>query len=126
MVGGKTGALNNEGKEEESSTYLRPVELRTSFTRSSLPFFVSPFRFRILPGRFSFLGLTCEARTLLCVVCGLSIGMNRVCAELFWQPTVLANVTHDMEVANEEAFGPIMTIIKFKTEEEVVRRHLLH
>jgi len=40
---------------------------------------------------------------------------------LYWTPTVIADVTHDMKIANEECFGPVMTIIKFNTEEEVVR-----
>ena len=31
---------------------------------------------------------------------------------LFYPPTVLSGVTHDMRIANEEVFGPIMTIIK--------------
>lgn len=39
---------------------------------------------------------------------------------MFFAPTVLADVTHDMKIANEEAFGPVMTIIKFETEQEVV------
>jgi acyl-CoA reductase-like NAD-dependent aldehyde dehydrogenase len=39
----------------------------------------------------------------------------------YWfAPTVLANVNHDMRIANEEAFGPVMSIIKFNTEDEVV------
>ena len=33
---------------------------------------------------------------------------------LHYEPTVLANVNHTMRVANEESFGPIMPIIKFK------------
>lgn len=39
---------------------------------------------------------------------------------LYWMPTVLADVTHDMKIANEECFGPVMTIIKFNTEEQVL------
>ena len=40
---------------------------------------------------------------------------------LYFAPTILTGVTHKMKIANEEAFGPVMSIIKFKTEEEVVR-----
>lgn len=36
------------------------------------------------------------------------------------QPTLLANVTNDMRIAQEEIFGPVAVIIKFKTEEEVI------
>ncbi|MDR1188200.1 MAG: aldehyde dehydrogenase family protein [Bifidobacteriaceae bacterium] len=38
----------------------------------------------------------------------------------FMQPTLLVDVTNDMKVAQEEIFGPVAVIIKFKTEEEVV------
>ncbi len=38
----------------------------------------------------------------------------------FMQPTLLTNVTNDMRVAQEEIFGPVACIIKFKTEEEVI------
>jgi acyl-CoA reductase-like NAD-dependent aldehyde dehydrogenase len=31
---------------------------------------------------------------------------------LFFQPTVLADVTHDMDIANHEVFGPIVTILR--------------
>jgi succinate-semialdehyde dehydrogenase / glutarate-semialdehyde dehydrogenase len=40
---------------------------------------------------------------------------------LFFQPTVLANVTPDMLVSHEENFGPVAPLIRFKTEEEVIR-----
>lgn len=39
----------------------------------------------------------------------------------FMEPTLLANVTNDMRVAQEEIFGPVTVVIKFKTEDEVVR-----
>lgn len=39
----------------------------------------------------------------------------------FMEPTLLANVTNDMRVAREEIFGPVAVVIKFKTEDEVVR-----
>ncbi len=40
---------------------------------------------------------------------------------LFFQPTVLANVTPDMLVSREETFGPVAPLIRFKTEQEVIR-----
>jgi acyl-CoA reductase-like NAD-dependent aldehyde dehydrogenase len=40
---------------------------------------------------------------------------------LFIQPTLLADVTNNMRVAQEEIFGPVAVSIKFKTEEEVIR-----
>ncbi|MEZ5657934.1 MAG: NAD-dependent succinate-semialdehyde dehydrogenase [Burkholderiaceae bacterium] len=39
---------------------------------------------------------------------------------LFFQPTILANVTQDMKVAREETFGPVAPLFRFKTEEEAV------
>jgi succinate-semialdehyde dehydrogenase/glutarate-semialdehyde dehydrogenase len=40
---------------------------------------------------------------------------------LFFQPTVLTNVTADMLVSHEETFGPVAPLIRFKTEDEVIR-----
>lgn len=38
----------------------------------------------------------------------------------FMAPTILADATNDMRIAQEEIFGPVATVIKFKTEEEVI------
>ncbi|NLS14208.1 aldehyde dehydrogenase [Vibrio sp. SM6] len=39
----------------------------------------------------------------------------------YWfQPTVLGNITQDMTIVHEEAFGPILPVIKFETFEEVI------
>lgn len=35
-------------------------------------------------------------------------------------PTILADATNEMRIAQEEIFGPVATVIKFKTEEEVI------
>jgi aldehyde dehydrogenase (NAD+) len=34
---------------------------------------------------------------------------------------VLANVTNDMRIAREEIFGPVMTLIAYKDEDDAVR-----
>ena len=39
----------------------------------------------------------------------------------FFKPTVLANVKPGSTILNEEIFGPIAPIVRFKTEEEAVR-----
>lgn len=39
----------------------------------------------------------------------------------FMQPTLLTNVKNSMRVAQEEIFGPIGVVIKFKDEEELLR-----
>lgn len=38
----------------------------------------------------------------------------------FMQPTILADVTNSMRVAQEEIFGPVVCFLKFHTEEEVI------
>lgn len=44
-------------------------------------------------------------------------GLDKGC---FMRPTLLVDVTNDMRVAQEEIFGPVGVVIKFKTEEEVI------
>jgi len=39
---------------------------------------------------------------------------------LFFEPTVIADVTPAMVVSREETFGPVAPLIRFKTEDEVV------
>jgi succinate-semialdehyde dehydrogenase/glutarate-semialdehyde dehydrogenase len=39
---------------------------------------------------------------------------------LFYEPTVLTNVTHDMKIMRDETFGPVLPIMTFKTEPEAV------
>jgi betaine-aldehyde dehydrogenase len=41
---------------------------------------------------------------------------------MFVQPTVFADVTDDMVLACEEVFGPVMAVLSFSDEEEVVSR----
>ena len=40
---------------------------------------------------------------------------------LFFQPTVIADVTPEMLVSHEETFGPVAPLIRFKTEEDAIR-----
>lgn len=40
----------------------------------------------------------------------------------FVQPTVFTDVTDSMKIAKEEIFGPVMSILKFETIEEVIKR----
>jgi len=39
---------------------------------------------------------------------------------LFFEPTVLGNVNHKMKIVQEEAFGPVMLLLKFTNDEEVI------
>lgn len=50
----------------------------------------------------------------------LTGGRNNELGDAFYEPTVLANVTIDMPVAENEIFGPVAPLIKFETEEEVI------
>jgi aldehyde dehydrogenase (NAD+) len=40
----------------------------------------------------------------------------------FVEPTVFANVTDDMSIARDEIFGPVLSILPFKTTEEIIER----
>ncbi|MFP7569169.1 aldehyde dehydrogenase family protein [Marivita sp. S2033] len=45
-------------------------------------------------------------------------GLNK---GFYVRPTVFADVTNDMTIAREEIFGPVLSIMKFETEDEAVR-----
>ncbi|MGL4395428.1 MAG: NAD-dependent succinate-semialdehyde dehydrogenase [Hyphomicrobium sp.] len=40
---------------------------------------------------------------------------------LFYEPSVVGDVTEDMAIVREEIFGPVAALVRFKTEEEAVR-----
>jgi aldehyde dehydrogenase (NAD+) len=40
---------------------------------------------------------------------------------LFVEPTIFADVTNDMRIAQEEVFGPVLVVIKFKDDDDAVR-----
>jgi succinate-semialdehyde dehydrogenase / glutarate-semialdehyde dehydrogenase len=51
----------------------------------------------------------------------LAIGGKRhALGGTFFQPTVLVNVTPEMKVANEETFGPVAPLFRFKTDAEAI------
>ena len=39
----------------------------------------------------------------------------------FYEPTLISGVNASMDIAREEIFGPVASIIKFKTEDEAVK-----
>lgn len=49
-------------------------------------------------------------------------GMAHSLGGLFFQPTVLSNVSRDMKIMQEETFGPVAAVMRFHTEEEVIAR----
>ncbi len=57
-----------------------------------------------------------EGATLVC-------GGNEIAGDGFYiQPVVFADVTDDMTIAREEIFGPVMSVLDFETEDEVIAR----
>lgn len=55
------------------------------------------------------------------IACGGEAYTDNGCENsCFVKPTLITNVTNDMCVAQEEIFGPVAVVIKFKTEEEVI------
>ncbi|MGI9068058.1 MAG: succinic semialdehyde dehydrogenase [Pyrinomonadaceae bacterium] len=40
---------------------------------------------------------------------------------LFYQPTVLTNVDHDMTIMRDETFGPVLPVMIFSTDDEAVK-----
>ena len=38
----------------------------------------------------------------------------------FLEPTVMTNVTPDMTIANEEVFGPVLSVLKFSSDDEAI------
>ncbi len=53
------------------------------------------------------------------LICGGAAGNA---GPLFVQPTVFADVTDDMTLAREEVFGPVMAVLDFEAEDEVIAR----
>nr|WP_295886498.1 NAD-dependent succinate-semialdehyde dehydrogenase [uncultured Devosia sp.] len=47
-------------------------------------------------------------------------GIRHPLGQTFFTPTLLTNVTGDMDLAQEETFGPLAPVFSFETEDEVV------
>jgi aldehyde dehydrogenase (NAD+) len=58
----------------------------------------------------------------------LCVGGERVGEKGFFiAPTIFANVNEDMKIGQEEIFGPVLSVMKFKTVDEVIKRaHKTH
>jgi acyl-CoA reductase-like NAD-dependent aldehyde dehydrogenase len=54
------------------------------------------------------------------VACGGVAGAGVLADGAFVMPTLLVDVTNDMRVAQEEIFGPVAVVIKFKDEQDVI------
>ena len=51
------------------------------------------------------------------IVCG---GKRHPLGKTFYEPTILCNVTRQMEIMREETFGPVAPIMSFDTESEAI------
>lgn len=47
-------------------------------------------------------------------------GKKHKAGELFFEPTLIADVTADMDVATQETFGPLAAVFKFESEQQAV------
>jgi aldehyde dehydrogenase (NAD+) len=59
-----------------------------------------------------------EGATLVTGGLGRPDGLNK---GYYVRPTVFADVTNDMTIAREEIFGPVLSILGYKDEDEAVR-----
>ncbi len=46
---------------------------------------------------------------------------NTELAGLYYKPTVITGVNHDMKIMRDETFGPVLCVVKVKDEEEALR-----
>ncbi|MGE3148218.1 MAG: aldehyde dehydrogenase family protein [Pseudorhodoplanes sp.] len=58
-----------------------------------------------------------DGATLACGGPGRPAGINR---GYFVRPTVFVDVTHDMTIAREEIFGPVLSVLTYETEDEAI------
>lgn len=56
-----------------------------------------------------------------CVLGGSSCRVEGSDSDQFVEPTIFTNVSNDMRIAQEEVFGPVLSVLKFKDEEEAIR-----
>ena len=105
----KDAFLNRLSERLEKAVIGDPMDPATSFGPM-----VSQRQMEIVEGYIA-KGIEDGAR----LVCG----GNRLNRDGFWlQPTVFADVTDDMTIAREEIFGPVMAVLDFDSEEEVMLR----
>ena len=55
-----------------------------------------------------------------CVLGGGAAGKDEGGGQYFVKPTIFTGVNNKMRIAQEEVFGPVLSVIKFKDEEEAV------
>jgi aldehyde dehydrogenase (NAD+) len=60
-----------------------------------------------------------EGATLVCGGLGRPAGLDR---GYYVRPTVFGNVKHEMTISREEIFGPVLSILPYNSEEEVIEK----
>ncbi len=55
-----------------------------------------------------------------CILGGYAATGDGLTGGQFVQPTIFSDVTNSMRIAQEEVFGPILSIIEFNTEDEAI------
>lgn len=56
-----------------------------------------------------------------CAIGGNALKTGEYARGNFVEPTIFTNVTNDMRIAQEEVFGPVLSVIRFKDVEEAIR-----
>ena len=51
---------------------------------------------------------------------GSALSIDGLAGE-FYEPTVVSGVTPDMAIAREEVFGPVLSVLTFRDQEEAIR-----
>jgi acyl-CoA reductase-like NAD-dependent aldehyde dehydrogenase len=62
-----------------------------------------------------------KAEGARCVAGGRALTGEGYGAGQFVEPTIFVDVKNDMRIAQEEVFGPVLSVIKFKDEEDAIR-----
>lgn len=56
-----------------------------------------------------------------CLIGGRRLSGSEFGAGQFVEPTIFVDVNNSMRIAQEEVFGPVLAVLKFKTEEDAIR-----
>ena len=62
-----------------------------------------------------------KAEGARCIAGGRALTGPEYGAGQIVEPTIFADVTNDMRIAQEEVFGPVLAVIRFKDEEDAIR-----
>ncbi len=68
----------------------------------------------------SYIGIA-KAEGATCILGGGPAGKDIGGGKYFVQPTIFTGVDNKMRIAQEEVFGPVLSVIKFKDEDDAVR-----